>query len=302
MPRKTSRDMQSEKLLNLKEEIEKADPEAIEQELRAEYTNGIQRGIVEFSDESETLSPFTTTVKGPAKAAVEKIHQNRSERAQDVDEQQNAPITTDEEKWIENKNRYDYPSVDTIPRNRIAARSEHAAQVAQSQGATNTVEQKGSAKNLQGKFSPKGSKTYGKEENVVRVQGTAEEPERTLAHELGHAFDFGFSDGRGYNLTDELFGLDSPADEGQTKELTEEAKEISQKARGDFRGQHQYRRQYKELTADVVGQAIIQPRATKRDAPNLFDRIQDAAEKGGFDEAIPEPLSEEPERQGLIDL
>lgn len=272
----------------------------IEESFREMGISDFTGGTYEYSDNSKTVSPFTVEASGLGPAAVEKIHENRPEREQTVDEQQNAPVTTDEEKWVENKNKFDYPGVDTIPESRQRRRAENAARVAEEQGAADRVEQKGSAKTLQGKFSPSGSSTYGREEDVVRVQGTANSPERTLAHELGHAFDFGFGEDRGYNLTDELFGLDTPVSEGDTKELTEQAKNVSQKARGDFEGQESYRREFTELTADVVGQAIIQPRATKRDAPQLFERLEEAAEEEGFGEAIPEPLGNDPEPQGFL--
>jgi len=289
------------------ERIESLGPGQIREEILSEESEGtttrgsLTEGVREFRDDERIESPFRVSVVGPRKRSVEKVHENRSERAQDVDEQQNAPITTDEEKWLQNPNRYDYPGVDTIPETRQKRRAERAAQVAQERGAVDRVEQKGSAKNLQGKFSPEGTSTYGREDDVVRVQGNATEPERTLAHEVGHALDYGFGEGRGYDLTNELFDLDTPTSEGQTEELTEQAKTVSKKARGDFKGQQQYRRQFKELTADALGQAIIQPRATKRDAPNLFERIEDAAEEAGFGEAIPDPLGTEPEPQGFLE-
>lgn len=252
----------------------------------------------------EYQSPFTVKASGPRKRSLEKIHQNRSERAQDVDEQQNAPITTDEEKWIENKNRYDYPGVDTIPESRMAARAESAAKVAQEQGALDKVEQKGNARSgLQGKFSPQGRDTYGKEANAVRVQENASEPSKTLAHEVGHAFDFGFGESRGFNLGGQLLGLeDESVDEETERELFEEAKNLSKKARGGFGSKRQYRTRFEELTADVVGQAIVQPRATKRDAPKLFERMQEVDEDGTLSEAIPDPLGDKSERQGFLDL
>jgi hypothetical protein len=281
--------------------LEGVPPEEIEEDLRGRGISEFAGGVYEYSDESQTESPWTVTATGVGPNAVEKVHQNRSERAQTADEKQNAPVTTHEEKWMEDPNRYDYPGVDTIPESRQRRRAERAARISEQLGMVDRVEQKGNAKTLQGKFSPAGSKTYGREENVVRVQSNANQPERTLAHEVGHAVDFGYGDRRGYTLSDELFDLDSPTSEGQTSDLVDEAREVSQKARGDFKGQRQYRNEFTELTADVVGQAIIQPRATKRDAPRLFERVQEAAEEAGFDAAIPEPLEADPEPDGILD-
>jgi hypothetical protein len=283
------------------EEIEDTPPEQVEEKLRR-GKDGFSTGVVRKRkpDGDEIESPFTVKTAGPRNRSVKKIHENRSERAQDVDEQQNAPVTTDEELWIENKNEYDYPGVDTIPARRRAARAEAAARIAQEQGAVDRVEQKGSAKNLQGKFSPEGQSTYGVDDTVVRVQNTASDPGRTLAHEIGHSLDYAYGDRRGYGLSDELFDLDTPVSEGETEALVDEAKELSEKARGGFGSQGQYRRQFTELTADVVGQAIIQPRATKRDAPKLFERVQELGSEVGIDDATPEPLGREPEREGFL--
>jgi len=281
------------------------DPEIfkdLEGTLRSENSEEFQENRFSRNKPEDPISPFTADPLPTTKNIAGKRHEERSERAQDVDEQQNAPVAPNYETWAENKNRYDLPGVDTIPPGRQAARAEQAAQIAEERGAVDRVEQKGSAKNLQGKFSPQGQSTYGKDETVVRVQGTADHPERTLAHEMGHAIDYAYGDSRGYNLTTELFDLDTPTDEAQTEGLADEAIAVSEKARGDFKGQQQYRRQFKELTADIVGQAIIQPRATKRDAPNLFERVQEAAEDAGFGGAIPKPLANDPKRPRILDI
>jgi hypothetical protein len=242
------------------------------------------------TDEEDAFSPFRVEVKGPGKRSVNKIHQSRSERAQDVDEQQNAPITRDEEKWIKNKNRLDYPGVDTVPKDRQRKRAEKAADVAQSTGALDRVEQKGSAKTLGGKFSPPGSDTYGRGEAVARVQNTASQPERTLAHEVGHAFDYLVGDDpNNPGLQDVLFEGDGRNDE---------ARKVSERARGG--GSYSYRASETELAADVLSQAILNPRATKREAPNLFERVEDAADEYGFAEAIPDPLESDPEPMGFL--
>lgn len=247
--------------------------------------------VIPRTTEEDAFSPFRVTVKGPAKQSIEKIHQDRSERAQDVDEQQNAPITTDEDKWIQNKNRYDYPGVDTIPEKRQRGRAEKAAEVASERGALDKIEQKGDAKTLGGKFTPPGSSTYGEGEAVARVQNTATQPERTLAHEVGHAFDYMVGDSpNNPSLQDELFEGD---------DIEDEARKVSERARGG--GSYSYRASQTELTADALSQAILNPRATQREAPNLFERIEETADEYGFAEAIPDPLGDEPEPRGFLD-
>jgi hypothetical protein len=279
--------------------LEGVDPLEIESDILEEGAFSDFTGAVkEYKDESMTESPFTVETSGLGRKALDKIHESRSERAQTVDEKQNAPVTLDEEKWVENKNRYDYPGVDTIPAGRQQRRAERAGRVALEFGAADRVEQKGSAKNLQGKFSPDRSSTYGGGENVARVQGTANRPERTLAHEVGHAFDYSVEGGR-YGLSERLFR--EPDDASERNKLEEQAIKISERGRGDFKGQQSYRRKHAELTADLFAQATIEPRATKREAPELFDRFESIAEEEGFDDVIPDPLEADPEPEGFLD-
>lgn len=284
--RKTKEEQMQDMYGDAFEKIEQSPASEIEQSIRSGESTDLTEGVREYKDDESIESPFRVNVVGPRKRSIQKIHNNRSDRAQHVDEEYNAPVTTDEEKWIENPNRYDYPGVDTIPETRQGKRAETAAKRVKERGAVDRVEQKGNAKNLQGKFSPRGSRDYGIDDSVIRVQENANQPERTLAHEIGHAIDSDYGDERGNTLTGELFDLDTPASEADTEALADEAFGLSKKARGDFKGQEQYRRQFNELTADLVGQAIVQPRATKRDAPELFGRLKDAAEKEGFDDVF----------------
>lgn len=247
-------------------------------------------------------SQWNLETVGPRRRTIERIEAARSQRAQDADLRQNAPVTTDEEKWIEHPNRYDYPGVDTIPEERINRRAEAAAAFALDHGFVDRVEQKGTAKRNQGKFSPRGSSTYGHGVNVARVQKTADEPGKTLAHEVSHAIDYSFDEGKRYGLASALF--EQREGEGPSRRtLEEEALEISKKSRGDWRpgsSHGNYRRGHDELLADFLGSAFIQPRATRRDAPHLWERLEELGAEGGFLEAIPEPLGRDPERQGIL--
>lgn len=105
---------------------------------------------------------------------------------------------------------------------------------------------------------------------------------------------------RGFSLTDSIFDLGGRVGAGKPEELVEEAQTLSEKARGSFKRQETYRTQFTELTADAVGQSIIQPAATKRDAPGIFSRVEEAAEESRFGAAIPEPLETDPERRGFL--
>lgn len=291
---------------DLEAAIRERDPSVIEGEVKERQHAG-----------ERYPSQWTVEISGPRSEAIKEIHESRSERAQDTDERQNAPVTTDEEKWIENKNRLDYPGVDTIPEERLAARAEAAAGWALEEGILNRVEHKGSGSRLQGKFSPPEAKTYGKGESVVRVQREAGTPSKTLAHELGHAIDYAFDEDADYGLSEFLFSsddfyegeyMDLEPDERRavakkSNQLKREAERVSQQSRGGVQSRgKKYRTSDIELTADVLGQGILQPRATRREAPLLFGRLEEAAERGGFESVFPEPLGRDPERRGILSL
>jgi hypothetical protein len=255
-----------------------------------------------FRDRSQTVSPFTVETSGEGVETLQEVHESRSERAQTIDERQNAPTTLSPLEWMENPNRLDFPGVDTIPAGRLQKRSERAADLALEQGAVDRAEKKGSAKTLQGKFSPEGVDTYGVDETVVRVQGTASRPEFTLAHEVGHAFDFDVGKaGMRFGISNNLFTKQDGGPRDKNQELIDEAIGLSKQMRGDFLGQEGYRRSFEELTADVLGSAILQPRATQREAPALFERVQEEFEREGFTPAIPSPMAPDPETSGILD-
>lgn len=99
---------------------------------RAAKQEATEMGVGFFANKffEGTVSPTTPTSGGvnkevreteagdvPVNVAVSpgirQVHQERSERARDVDEQRRAEITTNEEKWLQHPDRYDYPGVDT---------------------------------------------------------------------------------------------------------------------------------------------------------------------------------------------
>lgn len=216
---------------------------------------------------------------------IEKVQQNRSEKARKIDRQYNAPVTDNVEKWKENPNRYDLAGVDTIPSSIRKTRADQAGQKAQEKDFLDKIEFKGNAKRLKGKFSPKGTKTYGRNENIIRVQKNTEDKGRVLAHEIGHAISRGAGDqithSRIRKISNKLFVPKKMEKEGK---LRNEAKELSERMRGKIKGSakhRKYRRKDEELVADFFSSAIIEPRATKREAPNLFERVNEELKESG---------------------
>jgi len=69
-------------------------------------SDGVQREV-------ENTQAGDIPVNVAAGRGLREFHQNRSERARDVDNQRRAKITTNEEKWLENPDRFDFPGIDT---------------------------------------------------------------------------------------------------------------------------------------------------------------------------------------------
>lgn len=88
-----------ESLGAIRVELEPAEPGVIAQSLT---TNQLEEKVKEGEVEEATPDPRT-------------LHQRRSERSQELDEEFNAPITTDIEKWANDKDHWDFPGVDTGP-------------------------------------------------------------------------------------------------------------------------------------------------------------------------------------------
>lgn len=60
-------------------------------------------------------------------ARLEEIHESRSSRAQTLDEKKSAQVTRDPFQWVNNKDKYDYPGIDTVdPEELHSERSEQA--------------------------------------------------------------------------------------------------------------------------------------------------------------------------------
>ena len=79
---------------------------------------------VTFKEGEKILSPFVAKVSGAVVTEAQSMHNKRSKASRTADESFNAPITLDEEEWARNKNKLDYPGVDTINEVYYARRAE----------------------------------------------------------------------------------------------------------------------------------------------------------------------------------
>lgn len=92
------------------------------QEFVSEQLGGIGAFDIAFNRENGRLMASGTDFD-----RLEQRHENRSERAQTLDEKKTAPITRNPIVWANNPSEYDYPGIDTVQPNRLhEQRSEQA--------------------------------------------------------------------------------------------------------------------------------------------------------------------------------
>lgn len=252
--------------------------QSLESKLQKEEPDEFRENRFTRRKADDAVTPFTSQPLPTARNVGHVRHQERSERAQTADENYNAPIAPDYETWAENPDRYDLPGVDTIPQDERDARGQAAARKAKEAGLIDKIEETGLDGNMRGQFTT----------DDPRRVATGEEPERkiqrepdlddeypvfqtgpVLAHEAGHAIDFEVGIG-------ERFGSQGDFFQGRDEDLESEAKTLTKRMRGSISpGEQAYREDNRELIADAFASMAIEPRAAKREAPNLVQALQE---------------------------
>jgi predicted flap endonuclease-1-like 5' DNA nuclease len=203
-------------------------------------------------------------VKGEDRQEAIAEHAERSEESRRADESFNAPIMLDRSTWERNKDEYDYPGVDTIPRSRKLERVRDEAARIKEAGMLGNIEASTEATN---DWRARGQYSLG----TVGVDTTYRRSEDTLAHELGHAVDDSAGrpsgvDARGNEQDESIF--DDPA-------VLEQARGLSEQRRGKELDSD-YLESQNEVFADLYAEATINPRRAKKEAPDAFRALQDA--------------------------
>jgi len=241
-----------------------------------------ERGSTVFRETRETsLAPFNDTIKtpeeddgvkpvagnvgvrGPDRQEAIAEHAERTEEARQADESFNAPVMLDEETWARNKNEYDYPGVDTIPRSRKLERARDVAARAKEAGFLSSVQADTDAtddRRARGEFS------FGK----IGVNTSFRQSEDTFAHEIGHAIDAGTGRPSGADARGDVDG-DSIFDD---EDVLEQARSISEQRRGRELNTD-YLESQNEVFADLAAEAIINPRRAKKEAPDAVRALND---------------------------
>jgi DNA uptake protein ComE-like DNA-binding protein len=204
-------------------------------------------------------------------------HAERSDAERRTDESFNAETSLSYSQWRENPGQYDMPGVDTIPRERRLERTKEAAGVLSREGLVEDIE-----------ATPSGPRKSGVSGNATgttaRVKLAQDDPESTLAHELGHLADK--AGGGRASLTNEIFGPNmGEAETEEQEQLREQGAKLASRRResrfdpewieeraekGNFGGGG-----FNEIFADAFAEAIEEPRRARKEAPELVRAIED---------------------------
>lgn len=215
-----------------------------------------------------------------------KQHAERSPEARRADESFNAKTSLSYQQWSDAPGEYDMPGVDTIPADRRLERTKRAAAQLESDELVSSVEATPSG--------PKGGNVRGTATgDTVRVKTAQNDPESTLAHELGHQADK-VGGGRA-SMTNALFGPNMGEAESERQEkLREQGAKLASRRRslslkpdfieekaekGEFGGGG-----FNEVFADAFAEAIEEPRRAKSEAPDLVREMESefSEQKDGF--------------------
>jgi len=229
------------------------------------------------------------------------FHKKRSSRSKSVDEKHLAPTTNDYDKWKENPNRLDFPTVDTINEETLAERRQQVEEKALEQGVVDEIK-KTSQEKTRGKFSPSENSLYGEGDNVVGLQkNLGSRKDFVVPHEIGHAVDYVEDEERdGFVISDEfrrannkeradkLEGFDDdmqpifPEEGLETEKIRDELIDVSETVRGRTAGNESYRESEEELFADVFASMAVEPRAARREAPDAVREVEEELFGTGF--------------------
>lgn len=249
-----------------------------------------QAEINELSDE-ELMARIEIEKSDRVKA--QEYHQERSKRARVADESfRSTKVTDDYETWRAAPSQRDFEGVDTVAREYKQDRAQRALDVAkekglvmeyveaESQAELPVSDKDATSERTRGTFEPGEKPQVG-----VRVdKGDAEQQAETLAHEVGHAVDYGDASvaarsmqGLGFDLdpvTTSEVALDSVGSPVLESEVAGEVTAVSEERRGEISKANQdYRDEPTELFADFFGSAITRPRNTKAKTPKTRKRV-----------------------------
>lgn len=241
----------------------------------------ISADLLQMRGAGGSQSPFVSKTQGEARESAEEVQAERSQRARTVDELYNAPTPDSFSQWANQPNRYDLPGVDTIPSGRLEERGMAFLERAQEAGAVDEVNlENRRLRTKKGRHQadrdPETSLEFESRIDTMPKEKLEEESGEfqsfafgpVVAHETGHAADL-FATG----LDNPEFASDRLIGRYGDWELKEQAKALSERMRGDVSGS--YREDPHELAADALASIAIEPRAARREAPDLVAALEE---------------------------
>lgn len=208
------------------------------------------------------------------KSPSERQHSKRSERAQTVDENHNAPLPDTYGQWARNPNRYDLPGVDTIPEEKERERAESFAHSQKERGAISNIDKSASLETKTAGHFAKG--TFSAGDKSVQVGDFISEDEEAfvLSHEAGHAADAFATPGE--TTTSRESELDKMFETEEKKQkVSDDLTALSKRARGQFGDGDTYRSSTHERIADAVSLTVLEPRAARREGGEAVDFLEE---------------------------
>jgi len=241
------------------------------------------------------------------------IHEARSSKAQAADESFNAKIAPTINHWLRNPNKWDLPEVDTVSEEISRSRAEGLLDTLLGVGMVKSITRRETLHSVSGVSNPSGIYRHDDRQIFLREDLKLGRVGRlgglTEAHEAGHALDYAafnraeikkresdIDDSREFLLKDrrrldEIF-------EGSQETIDDQLDRLTVRARGAYKGNvpedsfgdfeadmdddySQYRGRVREKMADAFALTVLEPRATKREAPELFKFLQEQIPETG---------------------
>lgn len=225
-------------------------------------------------DEPLTVRNAEWRVGNILKSPSERQHSRRSERAQTVDENHNAPLPDTYGQWANNPNKYDLPGVDTIPEEKERERAESFAQSQKKRGAISDIDKSASLETKTAGHFAKG--TFTASDKSVQVGDFISEDEEAfvLSHEAGHAADAFATPGETTTSRESEFDEMFETDE-EKQRVSEALSTLSERARGQFGDGDTYRNSTHERIADAVSLTVLEPRAARREGSEAVNFLEE---------------------------
>lgn len=232
-------------------------------------------------------SPWLASAERDLEDSAGAQHADRSRESRTADESFNAPIAESYRQWVEAPNRYDLPGIDTIPEERLLERAERLLALGVESGAVEELKVgrgSGRSEKNPGTFRAKrdrGGFEDWKTDLLLRDPDKLKKEARVpsmgmgfiAAHEAGHALDFDAT-GKATERYGSDYIIGIKGDREEATRLIYEGADLSTRMRGGFDEDDEYRWDPHEIAADVIASSVLEPRAARREAPEVTERIR----------------------------